>query len=163
MDLTDLRTQARKLRAQQQVEIIFIDYLGLIAYKGSGKQRFEQISEISRALKSLARELHIPIVVLCQLNRDAAHGETPTLANLRDSGSIEQDADLVLLLHREQGKKNKKGDKEEEKLVYSDKIPTDLILAKQRNGPIGLIKLEMVAKYAKFTPAPKGNNTEQIT
>jgi len=161
MDLLSLRTQARKLRTQQQVEIIFVDYLGLIAYKSSIKQRFEQISEISRALKSLARELHIPIVVLCQLNRDA-QWETPTLANLRDSGSIEQDADLVLLLHREQPKRNKK-DKEEEKPVYIDNIPTDLHVAKQRNGPTGLVKLEMIAKYAKFAPAPKDNNTEQIT
>ncbi|WP_461257003.1 DnaB-like helicase C-terminal domain-containing protein [Treponema sp. R80B11-R83G3] len=161
MDLLSLRTQARKLRTQQQVEIIFVDYLGLIAYENSKLQRFEQISNISRALKSLARELHIPIVVLCQLNRDA-QWEIPTLANLRDSGSIEQDADLVLFLNREQPKRNKK-DKEAEKPVSSDNIPTDLIVAKQRNGPTGIVKLEMIAKYAKFMPAPKDNNTEQIT
>jgi len=162
MKLSDLRTQARKLVAQQKVEIIFIDYLGLIADENNrGGKRFEQISEISRSLKSLARELHIPIVVLCQLNREA-QWETPTLANLRDSGSIEQDADLVLLLHREPPKKNKKGE-ENEKPVFSDKIPTDLKVEKQRNGPTGIIKLEMIAKYAKFEPAPKGNNTEQNT
>jgi len=161
MDLKNLRTQARKLVAQQKVEIIFIDYLGLIGYESSKKQRFDIFSDISRALKSLARELHIPIVVLCQLNRDA-QWETPTLANLRDSGSIEQDADLVLLLHREHPKKSKKGE-EEKKPVFSDNIKTDLILAKQRNGPTGIIKLEMIAKYAKFGPAPKDNNTEQNT
>ena len=161
MDLLSLRTQARKLRTQQQVEIIFIDYLGLIAYENTKLQRFEQISNISRALKSLARELHIPIVVLCQLNRDA-QWEVPTLANLRDSGSIEQDADLVLFLNREQPKKNKK-DKDDEKPVSTDNIPTDLIVAKQRNGPTGIVKLEMIAKYAKFGQAPKDNNTEQIT
>jgi len=161
MKLADLRRQARKLVAQQRVEIIFIDYLGLIADENNIKKRFEQISDISRSLKSLARELHIPIVVLCQLNRDA-QWETPTLANLRDSGSIEQDADLVLLLHREPPKKNKKGE-ENEKPVFSDRIPTDLKVEKQRNGPTGIIKLEMIAKYAKFEPAPKGNNTEQIT
>ena len=162
MNLANLRTQARKLRSQQQVEIIFIDYLGLITYEEKTKlARFDQVSIISRAMKSLARELHIPIVVLCQLNRDA-QWEMPTLANLRDSGSIEQDADLVLFLNREQPKKNKKG-KEEEKPVYSDKIPTDLIVAKQRNGPTGIVKLEMMAKYAKFGPASKENNTEQIT
>jgi len=160
MDLGNLRTQARKLRTQQQVEIIFIDYLGLIAYE-SGKfplPRFEQISNISRALKSLARELHIPIVVLCQLNRDA-QWEVPTLANLRDSGSIEQDADLVLFLNREQPKKNKK-DKEDEKPANFDNIPTDLIVAKQRNGPTGIVKLEMIAKYAKFVPLAKDNSKE---
>ncbi len=158
MDLLSLRTQARKLRSQQNVEIIFVDYLGLIAYEGGKLQRFEQISNISRALKSLARELHIPIVVLCQLNRDA-QWETPTLANLRDSGSIEQDADLVLFLNREQPKKNKK-DNEEEKPVSFDRIPTDLIIAKQRNGPTGVVKLEMNAKYAKFEPPEKEISNE---
>jgi replicative DNA helicase len=162
MDILSLRTQARKLRTQQQVEIIFVDYLGLIAYYENSKiQRFEQISNISRTLKSLARELHIPIVVLCQLNRDA-QWEVPTLANLRDSGSIEQDADLVLFLNREQSQKNKK-DKEEEKPVSFDSIPTDLIIAKQRNGPIGVVKLEMIAKYAKFAPLPNAHSTENIT
>jgi len=91
-------------------------------------------------------------VVLCQLNRDA-QWEVPTLANLRDSGSIEQDADLVLFLNREQPKKKK--DKEEEVQQPSDVIPTDLIVAKQRNGPTGVIKLELVAKFAKFAPVAK--------
>jgi len=154
MNLLNLRSQARKLRAQQQVEIIFVDYLGLIGHEVKGLPRFEQISEISRSLKSLARELKIPIVVLCQLNRDAQF-ETPTLANLRDSGSIEQDADLVLFLNRPQPKKNK-NDKEENKEVGPvENIPTDLIVAKQRNGPTGVVKLELVAKYAKFAPLSK--------
>jgi replicative DNA helicase len=115
--------------------------------------RYEQISEISRSLKSLARELHIPVVVLCQLNRDA-QWEVPTLANLRDSGSIEQDADLVLFLNREQSKKSNKGN-EEKPAQAADVIPTDLIIAKQRNGPTGTIKLEMITKFAKFTPVTK--------
>jgi replicative DNA helicase len=152
MKLLDLRAQARKMRAQQQVEIIFIDYLGLIGHANNMMPRYEQISEISRSLKSLARELHIPIVVLCQLNRDAQR-EAPTLANLRDSGSIEQDADLVLFLNRELPKKNKKDEGDSQMPV--DIIPTDLIIAKQRNGPIGAVKLELVAKYAKFTPVAK--------
>ena len=154
MKLSDLRNHARKQRSQQQVEIIFIDYLGLIAHDiSSAMPRYEQISEISRSLKSLARELHIPIVVLCQLNRDA-QWEVPTLANLRDSGSIEQDADLVLFLNREQQKK-KKNEKDEEVQTPSDVIPTDLIVAKQRNGPTGVVKLELVAKFAKFAPIAK--------
>ncbi|MDR0300983.1 MAG: replicative DNA helicase [Treponema sp.] len=153
MKLLDLRSQARKLRSQQQVEIIFIDYLGLIGHDNGSLPRYEQISEISRSLKSLARELHIPVVVLCQLNRDAQF-EVPTLANLRDSGSIEQDADLVLFLNREVPKK-KKNEKEEEKQGPIDLIPTDLIIAKQRNGPTGVVKLELVTKYAKFAPLSK--------
>ncbi|MCL2441969.1 MAG: replicative DNA helicase [Treponema sp.] len=160
MNLLNLRSQARKLRSQQQVEIIFIDYLGLIGHENSALPRYEQISSISRSLKSLARELHIPVVVLCQLTRDA-QWESPTLAHLRDSGSIEQDADLVLFLNREQPKKTKK-DKEDEKPGPVDIIPTDLIIAKQRNGPTGVVKLEMVTKYAKFTPLAKERH-ENIT
>ena len=158
MKLLDLRAQARKMRSQYQVEIIFIDYLGLIGHENNMLPRYEQISEISRSLKSLARELHIPIVVLCQLTREAQR-EAPTLAHLRDSGSIEQDADLVLFLNREV-KKNKK---EEDKQGPVDLIPTDLIIAKQRNGPTGVIKLEMAAKYAKFMPYSKDNSQENST
>jgi len=153
MKLLDLRAQARKQRSQQNVEIIFIDYLGLIAHENGGLPRYEQISEISRSLKSLARELHVPVVVLCQLNRDAQF-ETPTLANLRDSGSIEQDADLVLFLNRESPKKNKK-DKDDDNQAPLDVIPTDLIIAKQRNGPIGAVKLMFESKVARFTPVAK--------
>jgi len=158
MKLLELRTQARKLRSQQQVEIIFIDYLGLIGYEDSTIDRYKQISEISRSLKSLARELHIPVVVLCQLNRDAQN-EAPNLANLRDSGSIEQDADLVLLLNRETQKKTKK-EKEDNPPPILDQIPTDLIVAKQRNGPTGVVKLEMITKYAKFAPPVKDRTTQ---
>jgi replicative DNA helicase len=151
MKLLDLRAQARKERSQRNVEIIFIDYLGLIGHENSSLPRYEQISEISRSLKSLARELHIPVVVLCQLNREAAQKEGgPTLANLRDSGSIEQDADLVLFLNREQSKK-KKNDKEEDTHVSTGVIPTDLIIAKQRNGPTGVVKLALESKVARFT------------
>jgi len=154
--ISDIRTQARRMKAQQDVKIIFIDYLGLIESDSKKSQRFEQISEISRSLKSLARELKIPIVVLCQLNRDA-QSDKPTLANLRDSGSIEQDADLVLFLHRPL--KNKKEKEEEAQTVPADFIPTDLIIAKQRNGPTGTINLELVAKYSKFAPLAKNRTS----
>ena len=159
MRLLDLRAQARKLVAQHDVKIIFIDYLGLIGHENNSLPRYEQVSEISRSIKSLARELNIPIVVLCQLNRDA-HNEAPTLANLRDSGAIEQDADLILLLHPEQKKKKKNESSTEaqnEPDFQSDVRPTDLIVAKQRNGPIGVVKLELLSKYAKFTPLTREN------
>ena len=154
MKLLDLRSQARKMRAQQQIEIVFVDYLGLIGHENNSLPRYEQISEISRSLKSLARELSIPVVVLCQLNREA-QWETPSLANLRDSGSIEQDADLVLFLHRETKKKK---DKEDEEQLPSDVIPTDLIVAKQRNGPVGNVKLELQSKFARFYPLSREHN-----
>jgi replicative DNA helicase len=150
MKLLDLRSQARKLRAQQQVRIIFIDYLGLIDFENNFIPRYEQISTISRSLKSLARELDIPIVVLCQLTREAER-EQPNLANLRDSGSIEQDADMVMFLHRERVKK-----KEDEKVQRDGEgMHTDLIIAKQRNGPIGTVKLALLSKFAKFVPLVK--------
>jgi replicative DNA helicase len=150
MKLLDLRSQARKLRAQEKVEIIFVDYLGLIGHENNSLPRHEQISEISRSLKSLARELKIPVVVLCQLNREmerTGQGQPPTLANLRDSGSIEQDADLVLFLHKRPQKEEDKG--------FQEGYPTELIIAKQRNGPVGVIELVMRSKFALFTPLEK--------
>ncbi|MCL1837330.1 MAG: replicative DNA helicase [Treponema sp.] len=156
MKFSDLRSQARKLRAKEGVEIIFVDYLGLIDYGDNSLPRHEQISVISRSLKGLARELKIPIVVLCQLNREmerTGHGLPPTLANLRDSGSIEQDADLVMFLHRrpEKGKK----DEQEEKKTPGEGYPTELHIAKQRNGPIGMIDLMLQAKFTRFVPVEK--------
>jgi replicative DNA helicase len=114
-------------------------------------QRYDQVADISRSLKGLARELNIPVVVLCQLNREA-QWEVPNLSNLRDSGSIEQDADLVLFLHKETNRKNKKNQDETPKPEHEDKIPTDLIIAKQRNGPVGLVKLSLHSKYTRFFP-----------
>jgi replicative DNA helicase len=156
MKLFDLRSQARKLRSKEKVEIIFVDYLGLIGHENNSLPRHEQISEISRSLKGLARELKLPIVVLCQLNREmerSGHGQQPTLANLRDSGSIEQDADLVMFLHKKPPPKKKDG--EEEKTAHVDGIPTELIIAKQRNGPVGMIDLLLQSKYTRFIPVEK--------
>lgn len=137
MRLLDLRAMARRLVANDHVKIIFIDYIGLISTDDSKKETWEQISEISKSLKALARELEIPIVVLCQVARDA-EGQEPNLAQLRGSGSIEQDADVVMFLHRERLK--------EEAPVQEAKI----ILAKQRNGPTGDIKIMFVPAYSKF-------------
>ena len=149
MKLLDLRAQARRLRAQQKVEIIFVDYLGLIGLGNSNMPRYDQFSEISRSLKSLARELKIPVVVLCQLTREAEK-DRPNLANLRDSGSIEQDADVVMFLHRDRQKKG-----EEPPVNPDEGVPTDLIIAKQRNGPVGTIKLTLLSKFAKYVPVTR--------
>jgi replicative DNA helicase len=144
MKLLDLRSQARRLRAQQKVEIIFIDYLTLISSDNYQLPRHEQIAEISRSLKSLARELEIPIVALSQLRRDA-EGKRPTLSDIRESGSIEQDADLVIFLDR-------KRESEQRSPKEPEDNTTDLIIAKQRNGPVGNLKIAFLAKYAKFVP-----------
>ncbi|GHV08777.1 replicative DNA helicase [Spirochaetia bacterium] len=151
MKILDLRAQARRIRAQQKVEIIFIDYLGLISSENNFIPRYEQISEISRSLKSLARELDIPIVVLCQLTREAEK-EKPTLSSIRDSGSIEQDADVVMFLHRER-ESGKKSDDPPPPTGEGSK--TSLILAKQRNGPVGTVELKFMSKYAKFESMAK--------
>ena len=143
MKLLDLRSQARRLRAQQKVEIIFIDYLTLITSENYQLPRHEQIAEISRSLKSLARELDIPVVALSQVRRDA-EGKRPTLSDIRESGSIEQDADVVMFLHRER-ESDKKSDSERSKA-----ITTELIIAKQRNGPVGTVEIVFLPSYTKF-------------
>jgi replicative DNA helicase len=148
MKLLDLRAMARRLRAQFSVEIIFIDYLTLITSENSLIPRHEQIAEISRSLKSLARELNIPVVALSQVRRDA-EGKKPMLADLRESGSIEQDADVVMFLHRERVGSSKDGDKDQA-------IETELIVAKQRNGPIGDIDILFLPRYTKFVSKTQG-------
>jgi replicative DNA helicase len=146
MKLLDLRAQARRLRAQQKVEIIFIDYLTLISSDNYNLHRHEQIAEISRSLKSLARELAIPVVALSQVRRDA-EGKRPNLSDIRESGSIEQDADVVMFLHRERETDKKAGDREK-----SDKANTELIIAKQRNGPVGIVEIMFLPQFTKFAP-----------
>ncbi len=141
MQLLDLRAMARRMVQSKGVQIIFIDYIGLISTQNSSAPVYEQISEISKSLKSLARELNIPVVCLCQVARDA-EGSEPTLAQLRGSGSIEQDADVVMFIHRDR----KKTDEEDQNPVMDAK----LIVAKQRNGPIGDVNLLFLSSYTKF-------------
>ena len=141
MQLIDLRAMARRMRTNQKVEIIFIDYIGLIATEKRDAPVYEQVSEISKSLKALARELNIPIVALCQVSRDA-EGNEPSLNQLRGSGSIEQDADVVMFIHRER-KKQEDGDAEP---VQDAKI----IVAKQRNGPIGDVPLLFLNSITRF-------------
>ena len=145
MQLLDLRAMARRMKLQHDVKIIFIDYIGLISTENQNAPVYEQISEISKSLKSLARELNIPIVVLCQLARDA-EGNEPNLAQLRGSGSIEQDADMVMFIHRERKKSS-----EEANQVLDAK----LIVAKQRNGPIGDVELIFLPSVTRFENVAK--------
>ena len=141
MQHLDLRAMAIRMVQSKGVQIIFIDYIGLISTQNSSAPVYEQISEISKSLKSLARELNIPVVCLCQVARDA-EGSEPTLAQLRGSGSIEQDADVVMFIHRDR----KKTDEEDQNPVMDAK----LIVAKQRNGPIGDVNLLFLSSYTKF-------------
>ncbi|MDA8427194.1 MAG: replicative DNA helicase [Treponema sp.] len=147
MKLLDLRTMARRLRAERDVKIIFVDYLTLVTHENADLPRWEQIASISRSLKALARELRIPVVALSQLKREA-EGKQPTLADLRESGSIEQDADLILFLHRE---REQDKSKEERSAV----IETELIISKQRNGPVGKVTIAFIPKYTRFESIEK--------
>ncbi|MBR5645635.1 MAG: replicative DNA helicase [Treponema sp.] len=137
MRLLELRSMARRLVINEGVKIIFIDYIGLITTENPSDPVFEQVSFVSKSLKALARELKIPIVALCQVGREA-EGQEPNLAQLRGSGSIEQDADVVMFIHRERLK--------EEQPSQEARI----ILAKQRNGPTGDIKVNFIPAYSRF-------------
>jgi replicative DNA helicase len=129
---------------KQDVKIIFIDYISLITPEDSNLQRHEKVAEMSRSLKSLARELKIPVVALSQVGRQS-EGTQPGLADLRESGSIEQDADVVVLLHRD--RPHDRSGKEH------DTVPdntTKVIIAKQRNGPTGAFNVKFVPETTRF-------------
>jgi replicative DNA helicase len=132
MRLQDIRTQARRLKTHEKVEIIFIDYMTLVTPENTKLQTFDQYSEVSKSLKNLARELDIPIVVLSQLGR-GTKGDDPKLSDIRASGGIEQDADLVIFLIRKKGAHEAK-----------------LRIEKQRNGETGDVNIAFLSQYMKF-------------
>jgi replicative DNA helicase len=146
-----LRSKARRLKAAHDIGCIVIDYLQLIRTQGRRfENRQQEITKISRSIKSLAMDLNVPILLLSQLNRAPANRSNfmPRLTDLRESGSIEQDADVVLLLHREDYYHRGEAD-------YCDTNEADLIVAKQRNGPTGAIKLIFrpeVSRFENYTP-----------
>jgi len=151
LTILELRAKARRLKAQQDVRLIIVDYLQLLRSTSRRAQdnRQLEISEISAGLKGLAKELKIPIIVVAQLNRNpeirTGSGKgVPRLADLRESGSIEQDADLVGLLVREEYY----ADTDEERTELEGKA--ELIIAKQRNGPIGQVKLTFLKDFTRF-------------
>ncbi len=145
----ELRAKARRLKSQHNIKCIIVDYLQLMH---SGRSRVEsrqqEITEISRYIKALARELNIPVVVLSQLNRspEGREGHRPRMSDLRESGSIEQDADVVMLLHREDY--YHRGEKD-----YEPSNKAELIIAKQRNGPTGSVELVFREKITRFENA----------
>ena len=146
ISMVELRAKARRLKAEFNVGAIFVDYLQLVSVRERVENRQQQISLISRSLKALAKELDIPVVALSQLSRaveSRVGDKRPVLSDLRESGSIEQDADLVLFLYRPE--------------VYegaaSEAAGTaELIIGKQRNGPTGTIKLAFFKEYTRFEP-----------
>jgi len=144
----ELRARARRLKSKYDIQCIFVDYLQLM-HLGSGREsRQQEITTISRYLKSLARELDLPVVVMSQLNRspEGREGHKPRMSDLRESGSIEQDADVVMLLHRDDYYKREEAD-------FEPTNTAELIIAKQRNGPTGTVKLTFMEKTTRFENA----------
>jgi replicative DNA helicase len=140
----EIRAKARRMKMEKALGIIVIDYLQLMRGRGSAERRELEISEISRSLKALAKELHIPVIALSQLNRKVEErtNKRPVLSDLRESGAIEQDADVILFIYRDEVY-NKEEDNR-------NKGMAELILAKQRNGPIGTVKLAFLEQYTRF-------------
>jgi len=139
----EIRAKSRRLKAQHDIQLIIIDYLQLMRGEVRNENRQQEISEISRSMKALARELNVPLIAISQLSRavEQRADHRPQLSDLRESGAIEQDADLVMLLLRE----------EYYNPTEENKGMAELIIAKQRHGPVGSIKLAFLPEYTKFS------------
>ena len=149
ISLGELRSKCRKYKHDMGIDIIIIDYLQLMTSGGKSESRQQEVSEISRSLKALARELNVPVVALSQLSRAVEKREDhrPVLSDLRESGAIEQDADVVMFLYRDDYYNH-----ETEKKDISE-----VIIAKQRNGPIGTVELAWLREFTKFANLAKQN------
>ena len=157
--LTEMRAKVRRLRQQEgSLDLILIDYLQLMTMASQGpggrrpENRNQEVSAISRGLKALAKEMGVPVVALSQLSRGSEQRQgdkKPLLSDLRESGSIEQDADVVCFIHREEYY-----DRENEDI----KGQAEIIIAKQRNGPTGSIKLAYLADYTRFENLASGGS-----
>lgn len=155
----DLRAKARRLKQKDpRLSLLVIDYLQLMHVKGRVESRQLEVAEISRSLKQLAKELEVPIIALSQLNRkvEERKGGKPMLSDLRESGAIEQDADVVMFIHREDEGEGEGGGGGEEQRP-SGAIPVELIVAKQRNGPVGSIDLVFLSEYTRFESRARGD------
>ncbi|HEX8971945.1 DnaB-like helicase C-terminal domain-containing protein, partial [Oryzihumus sp.] len=143
MSLMEIRAKCRRLKQRNNLRLVIIDYLQLMSSGKRVESRQQEVSEFSRALKLLAKELEVPVIALSQLNRgpEQRTDKKPQMSDLRESGSIEQDADMVILLHRES--------------LYERESPregeADLIVAKHRNGPTDTIVVAFQGHYSRFT------------
>jgi replicative DNA helicase len=147
LTILEMRAKARRIHSKESIGLIIIDYLQLI--NGDSRiPREQQISEISRGIKAMAKELKIPVIVLSQLNRESERERRlPRLSDLRESGAIEQDADVVMLLANRQLSGT---DDQQDQQQFSDVVARELIIAKQRNGPVGAVPLTFVKNLTRF-------------
>ena len=145
----EMRAKARRLKAEHGLDMLVIDYVQLMQGRGRFENRQQELTGISRSLKGLAKELHVPILILSQLSRapDARADHRPQLSDLRESGALEQDADVVMFIYRED---RYKGPEDE------DTGEAEIIIAKQRNGPVGTIKLAFISDYTRFENLERG-------
>jgi replicative DNA helicase len=150
-----IRAKARRLKMEKGLDLMVVDYLQLVSGQGRFENRTQEVSYISRSLKSIAKELKVPVLALSQLSRapEQRPGQRPQLSDLRESGSIEQDADVVIFIFRER-KSAEESDAEGE----ADRrgIEMRLIVGKQRNGPTGDIPVVFMRPYAKFANVAHG-------
>jgi replicative DNA helicase len=151
LSILQMRAKARRMHQQYGVKLFVVDYLQLLhSTSRRADNRQQEVADISNGIKALAKELDVPVIVLCQLNREADKrdlGARPKLSDLRESGSIEQDADLVGLLYRDV--------KEEEEVIENDALPVKLFIAKQRNGPTGDVDLTFLKGFTRFESAAR--------
>jgi replicative DNA helicase len=145
LSMTEIRAKCRRLKAEKQLGLVLIDYLQLIRPSHSAENRVQEIAQITRGLKALAKELNIPVIALSQLSRAVETRDKsgrPQLSDLRESGTIEQDSDVVMFVYRE----------EVYKPDTAEKGKAQIILAKQRNGPTGDVPLTFLRESTKFVP-----------
>ena len=144
MTVTEMRAKARRLKTEYDIGLVVVDYLQLMRGRGNAQSREQEISDISRSLKAMAKEINIPVLALSQLNRTLEHrrNKRPQLADLRESGAIEQDADVILFIYRDEVY-NKSEDN-------PNKGIAELIVGKQRNGPVGTVLLTFLDRYTRF-------------
>ncbi len=154
ISITEMRSKCRKYKMDQDIQLIIVDYIQLMSGGGKTDSRQQEVSDISRALKGLARELNVPVIALSQLNRAVENraDHRPMLSDIRESGAIEQDADVIMFLYRD----DYYNPETEEKNV------AEVIIAKQRNGPVGTVKLAWQPKYTRFVNMLREGNISAV-
>ena len=157
LTVLEVRAKARRMKSEHGLDLIIIDYLQLMRGRASLDNRQQEISEISRSLKALAKELNVPVVALSQLSRAVearqARDFKPQLSDLRESGALEQDADVILFLYRQSQYK--------EDLPLDERNIAEVIIGKQRNGPVGTVRVVFLPQYARFENIAEGHRQPQ--